>query len=123
MSDAPRRRLAAVPDAPPKGKGRAAARRTDTTTTTPAAAAGAGHGPYSKPPRGPALLPAERQAMLAQVLQGVRLHAYDRQALDWLCRWTATPTFLALVGILERARQLPGADRAPAAAGESKDRG
>jgi hypothetical protein len=103
MSDAPRRRLAAVPAVPPDGNGRAAARRTG-KPTTPAAAGGA-HGPYSKPPRGPALLPAERQPMLAAALRGVRLYAYDRRTVDWLCRWLDTPTFLSLLGLLERARQ------------------
>jgi hypothetical protein len=124
MSQAPRKRLVAVPDVPdvpPEGKGRAAARRTG-KPTTPAAAGGGAHGPYSKRPRGPALLPAERQPMLAQALDGVRLYAYDRHAIDWLCRWLDTPTFLSLLGILERTRQLAG-DRATAAAGEGKDRG
>jgi hypothetical protein len=122
MSQAPRKRLAAVPDVPPEGKGRAAARRTGKPTTPAAAAAGGAHGPYSKRPCSPALLPSERQPMLAEVLQGVRLYAYDRQALDWLCRWLDTPTFLSLLGVLERTRQLAG-DRATAAAGEGKDRG
>jgi hypothetical protein len=116
MSQAPRKRLAAVPDVPPDGEGRAPASRTS-KPTAPAAAAGGAHGPYSKPPRGRALLPGERQPMLAEVLQGVRLYAFDRQALDWLCRWLDTPTFLALLGIIERASQA-AADRATAAAGE-----
>ncbi len=121
MSATPRKRLAAVPTVPPDGQGRAPTSRTS-TPTTPAAAAGAGaHGPYSKPPRSPALLHGERQPMLAEALQGVRLGAYDRKALDWLCRWTDTPTFLAVLGVLERARQLAG-DRPTAAAGK-EDRG
>src|ERR671931_1851228 len=68
-----------------------------------AAPAPAGHGPYSKAPRGRAILAAERATMLAEALRGVRLGAYDRQALQWLCRWADTPTFLALLGILQRA--------------------
>jgi hypothetical protein len=119
MSNAPHRRLAAVPDVPPDGNGRAAARRTGKPATPTTAAAGGAHGPYSKPPRSPALLANERKAMLAEVLDGVRLHAYDWRALDWLCRWTDTPTFLALLGVLERTRQL-AADRATAAAGKGR---
>lgn len=114
MSATPRKPLAAVPN-----QGEATSR-----TDTPASADQAStHGPYSRPPRGPALLSGERQAMLAEVLAGVRLHAFDRKALDWLCRWTDTPTFLAVLGVLERARQLPGtAERTHAATGK-RDRG
>jgi hypothetical protein len=43
--------------------------------------------------------------MLADALQGVRLGAFDRRAIDWLCRQVDTPTFLSLLGILQRARQ------------------
>ncbi len=110
MSTTPRKRLAAVPTVPPDGEGRAPARRTSTPTTA-AAADGGAHGPYSRPPRGRALLPGDRAPMVAQALQGVRLGAYDRRAVDWLCRWTDTPTFLAVLGLLERARQA-AADRA-----------
>jgi hypothetical protein len=65
----------------------------------------AAHGLYSKPPHSRAVLPAERQPMLADALRGVRLGVFDRQAIDWLCRWVDMPTFLALLGILQRARQ------------------
>jgi hypothetical protein len=75
-----------------------------TPAPTPARSAeSAVHGPYSKPPRGRAILAGERASMLAEALRGVRLGAYDRQALQWLCRWADTPTFLALLGILQRA--------------------
>jgi hypothetical protein len=106
MSGTPRKRLAAVPAVPPDGQGHAPASR-----TSKPAAADDGHGPYSRPPRSPALLPGERQPMLAEVLDGVRLGAYDRHAVDWLCRWVDTPTFLALLGMVHRARQA-AADRA-----------
>jgi hypothetical protein len=107
MSQAPRKRLAAVPDVPPDGQGHAPASPTG-KPTTPAAAARGGHGPYSKPPRTGTLLPGERAPMLAEALQGVRLGAFDRRAVDWLCRQPDTPTFLALLGILERTRQTAG---------------
>jgi hypothetical protein len=61
------------------------------------------HGPYGKPPRGRAILPTDRATMLAEALRGVRLGAFDRQALQWLSRWADTPTFMALLGILQRA--------------------
>ena len=106
MSTTPRKRLAAVPTVPtvPDGQGRAPARRTSTPTTA-AAAGGGAHGPYSRPPRSRALLPSERAPMVAQALRGVRLGAYDRRTVDWLCRQLDTPTFLALLGILQRTRQ------------------
>jgi hypothetical protein len=74
------------------------------------------HGPYSKPPRGRAILAADRATMLAEALQGLRLGAFDRQALQWLCRWADTPTFLALLGILQRAHahtSLPAVGEGP----------
>lgn len=75
----------------------------------------AAHGPYSKPARSRAVLPAERQPMLADALQGVPLGVFDRQAIDWLCRWVDTPTFLALLGILQRTRQAtPHLEQPPA---------
>lgn len=102
MSAAPRKQLVAVPDVPPDGQGRAPAA---SRTGKPAVAdVDRGHGPYSRPPRG-VLLPGERQPMLAEVLDGVRLGAYDRRAVEWLCRWLDTPTFLSLLGLLERTRQ------------------
>jgi hypothetical protein len=74
------------------------------------------HGPYGKPPRGRAILAGERATMLAEALRGVRLGAFDRQALEWVCRWVDTPTFLALLGIVERAHahtSLPAVGEGP----------
>ncbi len=107
MSAAPRKQLTAVPDVPPDGEG--------ACTSEPDQQARRGRRrpcprPLSRPPRG-VLLPGERQPMLAEVLRGVRLGAYDRRAVEWLCRWLDTPTFLSLLGILERTRQA-GADHA-----------
>ncbi len=117
MSEArQRKRLAVVP---PDGGGED--RPKPPVHSPKAASAGAGggraHGPYARPPRGLVLLPAERTPLLAEALKGVRLHAFDRRAVDWLCRQADTPTFLALLGLLHRARQA-AADRAAAAAGE-----
>jgi hypothetical protein len=46
-----------------------------------------------------------RKALLDQVLQDVELGAWDRRILDWLADCLDTPTFLAVLGILQRARQ------------------
>ena len=101
---APRKRLAAVPDTDPAVDGGSRV-----------------HGPYSKRPHVPALLPSERTALLAEVLDGVRLYAFDRQALQWVCRWADTPTFLALLGIIERARQAASQAAADCAAADTRE--
>jgi hypothetical protein len=92
--------------------GRASLRPVPNPTTNPAGqpavpapAQPTTHGPYSTPPRSRAILPAERTQMLADALRGVRLGAFDRRSIQWLCRWVDTPNFLALLGILQRARQ------------------
>jgi hypothetical protein len=96
-----RARLRPVPDPTTSQAGQPA---TPAAPPAPAPSAGpAVHGPYGKPPRGRAILAGERATMLAEALQGVRLGAFDRHALEWLCRWADTPTFLALLGILQRA--------------------
>jgi hypothetical protein len=101
-----------MPTSRPARSGRASLRPVPDPTnstnqpTAPAPAPSAGPtvlGPYGKPPRGRAILPTDRATMLAEALGGVRLGAFDRQALQWLCRWADTPTFLALLGILQRA--------------------
>ncbi len=113
MSQAPRKRLAAVPAVPPQANGHTATHPAGKPTTP--ADDGPGHGPYSRPPRG-VLLPAERQPMLAQALNGVRLGAHDRHTADWLCRLVDTPTFLSLLGMIRRARQ--AAERATPPGGD-----
>jgi hypothetical protein len=103
-----------MPTARPARRGRASLRpvpaptsptsQSATPAPTPARSAESTvHGPYGKPPRGRAILAGERASMLAEALRGVRLGAYDRRALQWLCRWADTPTFLALLGVLQRA--------------------
>jgi hypothetical protein len=85
--------------------------------SAPAPSAGpAVHGPYGKPPRGRAILPTDRATMLSEALRGVRLGAFDRHALEWLCRWADTPTFLALLGLIQRAHahtSLPAVGEGP----------
>ena len=46
-----------------------------------------------------------RKALLDQALQGVELGAWDRRILDWLADCLDTPTFLVVLGMLQRARQ------------------
>jgi hypothetical protein len=54
--------------------------------------------------------------MLSEALRGVRLGAFDRHALEWLRRWADTPTFLALLGLIQRAHahtSLPAVGEGP----------
>ena len=61
------------------------------------------HGPYEREPREPFIALDQRKALLGQVLQGVELGAWDRRILDWLAGHLDTPTFLVVLGIIERA--------------------
>jgi len=63
-----------------------------------------GHGPYEHQPAETFIAPARRTVMLAQALAGVELGTWDRRILAWLAHWCDTPTFLAILGLVERAR-------------------
>jgi hypothetical protein len=63
------------------------------------------HGPYEHQPPETFIAPARRTAMLAQALRGVELGTWDERILAWLAHWCDTPTFLAVLGMVERARQ------------------
>ncbi len=62
------------------------------------------HGPYPRPPRGLYLGFDQRTSMLHGALHGIKLGAFDRRTIDWLCHWCDTPTFLVVLGWVERAR-------------------
>ncbi len=62
------------------------------------------HGPYEHQPPETFIAPARRTAMLAQALRGVELGTWDQRILAWLAHWSDTPTFLAILGLVERAR-------------------
>jgi hypothetical protein len=61
------------------------------------------HGPYEQEPRETFIAVDQRKALLGQALQGVELGAWDRRILDWLAGYLDTPTFLVVLGIIERA--------------------
>jgi len=63
----------------------------------------ADHGPYEHQPAETFIAPARRTAMLTQALQGVELGTWDERILAWLAHWCDTPTFLAILGLVERA--------------------
>src|SRR6266704_6786096 len=56
------------------------------------------HGPYPRPPRGLFIGFDQRSTMLHGGLHGVKLGAFDRRTIDWLCHWCDTPTFLVVLG-------------------------
>ncbi len=62
-----------------------------------------GHGPYQRPPV-EFITPVRRVAMLHEALQGVELGGWDRRILAHLAHWCDTPTFLSLLGLIERPR-------------------
>ena len=62
------------------------------------------HGPFEHQPTETFLAPARRTAMLQAALDGVTLGTWDQRILAWLCHWSDTPTFLAILGWIERAR-------------------
>jgi hypothetical protein len=62
------------------------------------------HGPYEHQPHETFIAPARRTAMLTQALHGVALGTWDLRILQWLAHWCDTPTFLAILGMLQRAR-------------------
>jgi hypothetical protein len=66
--------------------------------------AGTCHGPYEHQPAETFIAPARRSAMLAAALRGVELGTWDARILAWLAHWCDTPTFLAILGLVERAR-------------------
>jgi len=62
------------------------------------------HGPFEHQPAETFIAPARRTAMLQAALDGVALGTWDRRILTCLCHWSDTPTFLAILGWVERAR-------------------
>lgn len=64
------------------------------------------HGPYPQPPRSRHLPAEKRRLLLDRALHGVALGAWDEQVAGWLCEVPDTPTMLAIIGMLERARQV-----------------
>jgi hypothetical protein len=87
-----------------------------TTPDTPASPAC--YGPYNRPPAETFIAPIRRTAMLTEALAGVELGTWDQRILRWLAHWCDTPTFLAILGILQRARiaaQAPAARQREAA--------
>jgi hypothetical protein len=61
------------------------------------------HGPYQHPPV-EFIAPTKRTAMLQAALDGVQLGGWDTRILTHLTTWCDTPTFLAILGWIERAR-------------------
>lgn len=61
------------------------------------------HGPYEHEPHEPFIAANQRRALLDQALQNVELGAWDRRILDWLAGHLDTPTFLTVLGMVERA--------------------
>jgi hypothetical protein len=62
------------------------------------------HGPYEYSPSESFIAPARRAVMLTEALAGVELGTWDQRILLWLAHWCDTPTFLAILGMLQRAR-------------------
>ena len=64
--------------------------------------AGLPGGPVQAPPRG--VMPqAEQAQILADVLTGIELGAWDRQIVQWLANWD-TCTVLTVASLIARAR-------------------
>ena len=64
--------------------------------------AGVPGGPVQAPPRG--FMPqAEQAQILADVLAGIELGAWDRQIVQWLANWD-TCTVLTVASLIARAR-------------------
>jgi len=64
--------------------------------------AGLPGGPVQAPPRG--FMPqAEQAQILADVLAGIELGAWDRQIVQWLASWD-TCTVLTVASLIARAR-------------------
>ncbi len=64
--------------------------------------AGLPGGPVQAPPRG-FIPPAEQAQILADVLAGIELGAWDRQIVQWLAGWD-TCTVLTVASLIARAR-------------------
>jgi hypothetical protein len=62
------------------------------------------YGPFEYSPHETFIAPARRLVMLDQALDGVALGTWDQRILVWLAHWCDTPTFLAILGMLQRAR-------------------
>ena len=64
--------------------------------------AGVPGGPVQAPPRG-FIPPAEQAQILADVLAGIELGAWDQQIVQWLANWD-TCTVLTVASLIARAR-------------------
>jgi hypothetical protein len=64
--------------------------------------AGLPGGPVQAPPHG-FIPPAEQAQILADVLAGIELGAWDRQIVQWLANWD-TCTVLTVASLIARAR-------------------
>ena len=64
--------------------------------------AGLPDGPVQAPPRG-FIPPAGQAQILADVLAGIELGAWDRQIVQWLANWD-TCTVLTVASLIDRAR-------------------
>jgi hypothetical protein len=73
------------------------------------------HGPHHHPPTETFIGFARRHQLLLAALQDVELGAWDARILDWLAHFCDTPTFLAILGLVQRVRTVSTADRLPAA--------
>jgi hypothetical protein len=76
------------------------------------------HGPYRTPPAEAFIGYGRRRHLLLAALQDIQLGAWDARILDWLAHFCDTPTFLAILGMVQRARTAgtaSTADRRPAA--------
>jgi hypothetical protein len=62
------------------------------------------HGPYHHPPTEAFIGFAQRRTLLLAAVGGVELGAWDGRILDWLAHFCDTPTFLAVLGLIQRAR-------------------
>lgn len=63
------------------------------------------HGPHHHPPREAFIGFGRRHELLLAALQDVELGAWDARILDWLAHFCDTPTFLAILGMVQRAYQ------------------
>jgi hypothetical protein len=77
------------------------------------------HGPYDRPPAEVFIGYPRRRQLLHTAFAGVQLGAWDARILGWLVHVCDSPTFLAILGLLQRTRSAgaklahPQADNQP----------